>query len=65
MSSDIANETALKTSTLMLLCMCAGIGLSHIEVSGWISTFLNLLSLLFERFTDIMFAFFEVDKPGG
>lgn len=57
------NKVELRTSTLMGVCMVAGVGLSHISVSDWWSVILNTASLLFERVMDLVFALFGKTKP--
>lgn len=64
-SERIENAVQIKTSTLVVIAMIAGVGLAQIEVSAWVSTFLDLLSVLFERVTDVLFALFGAEKPGG
>jgi hypothetical protein len=58
-----SNKVELKTSTLMAVCMVAGVGFSNISVSEWWSVMLSTASLLFERMMDIVFALIGKDKP--
>lgn len=63
-AEPIQKKTELRTTTLMVLCMMAGIGLANMEVSAWWSVMLDTASILFERVTDVLALFFEVKKEG-
>ena len=62
-SERIENAVQIKTSTLVVIAMIAGVGLAQLEVSAWVSTFLDIASVLFERVTDVIAAFFGTEKP--
>lgn len=62
-SERIENAVQIKTSTLVVIAMIAGVGLAQLEVSAWVSTALDIASVLFERVTDVIAAFFGTEKP--
>jgi hypothetical protein len=62
MSDKPINKVEIKTSTLMFVCMVAGVGLSNIDVAGWWSVMLNTASILFERVTDVVSLMFGLSK---
>lgn len=50
----IKKTVELRTSTLVVILLLAGAGLSNMEVSEWMRVFLDMSSMLVERINDLV-----------
>lgn len=60
----VQTKTEVRTSTVIVMSMLAGVGLAQVEVSQWMRVFLDMASMLVERIFELAGAIALIASSG-